>query len=123
MYNPLLRTIRVNQVYESGILDWTIGSFKMSSHFQHSTNGGTTNGMLLSAGGGPSSSRCRTNNLVATPMTSQYDLSSRKNMLRSNSSLASTNTVSLTTLKKNQSGDQLCTAKSERLIGHRSSYV
>lgn len=88
------------------------------------TNGATVNGMLLSAGGGPSSSRGRSNNF-ATPMSSQYDLASRRNMLRSNSSLASTNTVTVTTMKKNQSGDQISAAGkgSERLIGHRSSYV
>ena len=36
-----------------------------------------------------------------------------------------TNTVTVTTMKKNQSGDQISAAGkgSERLIGHRSSYV
>ena len=45
-------------------------------------------------------------------------------MLRSNSSLASTNTVTMSTLRKNQSGDQLSNAtKTDRLLAHRSSYV
>jgi hypothetical protein len=86
------------------------------------SNGANHTGMLLSAGG-PSSIR-RSNNLIpmTTPASSQYDLT-RRNMLRSNSSLASTNTVTVSTLKKNQSGDQLSTCKTDRLVVHRSSYV